>query len=61
MRYTAQKKFQILLEKDYYTCVDGDMNTEYRNDVRLLAYNKYDALTKVSTRKHFSEYAHLLK
>ena len=23
--------------------------------------NEYDVLTKVSTRKHFSEYAHLLK
>ena len=68
----SPKKFELFLE-GYDSRADARLDDTLEEPLRggtksaPIVYcirkhqNQYNVLTKVSTRKHFSEYAHLLK
>ena len=53
----ADARLDSILEEP---CKDGTKSAPIVCCIRK-HQNQYDVLTKVSTRKHFSEYTHLLK
>ena len=68
----SSKKFQLFFE-GYDSRADARLDGTLEKPLRAARSphpssvvfgnikNEYDVLTKVSTRKHFSEYTHLLK